>query len=157
MEPDHDSGYTIGFARVWRAEGSRYVALRGEVMNTQVTKLDEVRNQTPFYEHSKLHQGHTQRGQILGAAYGFGGGSARIQVEGYDPRGGWSLGLARHLVDQFASGGDLDVMYSADAELRLFLGRFDLTAGITPVYELNRNPVGDAFNLNTSLGLRAVL
>lgn len=162
LQPDHISGYNLGFAKVWLRESSSMTILRGEVMNARVTHLVQVRLQVPFYVHHAMTQGHTQRGQILGAASGFGGASAGLWVDRYHPAGRWTLGWKRDLRQERAlspaemEGGldGADVMHSLAADALFVRGGFDLTAGAVGSYNLSRDFAADAFNLNLQLGIR---
>lgn len=163
LEPDHDSGYMLGVAKVWRRPESRFWVFRGEVLNTRISQLAEVRDQAPFYIHvNGLQQGHTQRGQVLGSPAGFGGSGATLTVDRYSSGGRWSLAWSRVLRRErevvAGSGAEgVDVVQSLGAEAVIFSSRYDLTAGLTGAYELNRNFAGDAFNLNLRLGARVAL
>ena len=48
-----------------------------------------------------------------------------------------------------------DIQHAVGVEGLFFRGRYDVTVGLTGVYELNRNFRGDAFNLNAQVGIRA--
>ncbi|CAN5209735.1 hypothetical protein BH20GEM2_BH20GEM2_16900 [soil metagenome] len=163
LEPDHDSGYMLGVAKVWQRPKSRFWVFRGEVLNTRVSHLAQVRIQSPFYIHvNGLQQGHTQRGQVLGSPAAVGGSGATASVDLYHPRGRWALAWNRVLRQErevlAGSGAEgVDVVHSLGAEGVFFRGRYDLTAGVTGAYELNRDFGGDAFNLNLRLGARVAL
>ncbi|HEX8208543.1 MAG TPA: capsule assembly Wzi family protein [Longimicrobium sp.] len=152
LEPDHNAGYTLGLRRVWpRADGS-LVSLRGEVLNTRISHLNLVRPQSAFYRHTGARQGHTQRGQILGASSGYGGGGAVVALDRYTPRGRTTLTYTRSVRDRLTP--DPEVTNGVGVEALRFMGRFDVTAGITGAYQMNRRAGGSAFNLNTVLRVR---
>ena len=75
--------------------GAAILLLRGEILNTRVSHLDRVRPQTPLYRHSRMRQGHTHLGQILGASSGYGGSHARLALDLYHPGGRWGAALIR--------------------------------------------------------------
>lgn len=157
LEPDHGSGYTVGLRRVWsRADGS-LVSLRGELLNTRVSHLALVRPQAQFYLHHGARQGHTQRGQLLAASSGYGGGGAVLGLDRYTPRGRTSLTYTRTLDDRGTP--DPEVTQALGVESLRFARRFDLTAGLTGVYQMNRGggAGGSAFNLNTVVRVRVGL
>lgn len=160
LEPDHNSGYLLGLRHAWQWEGARLLALRGEVLNTRIGHVHQVRTpQVPFYRHGTLRQGHTHRGQLLGAPAGYGGGGALLAVDYYHPAGrittAWRRELRQergnywwdHSPERLAPDA-LDVMHSLGVETLLFRGRWDITAGLAGVYNLNRDYRGDVFNLN---------
>src|SRR5690606_689518 len=119
-----------GMARAWQPSEDRILSLRAELLNTRVTHLDQVRPQTPLYRHSRMREGHTHRGQLLGAASGFGGAHARLALDLYHPGGrlGGALVRSRRLVplppgeQERALGREEDVIYSAELGGRIFLG-----------------------------------
>jgi len=155
LEPDHDSGYMVGVRRVWsRADGS-LVSLRGELLNTRVSHLDLVRPQSPLYQHHATRQGHTQRGQLLAASSGNAGGGAVVGLDRYTRRGRTSLTYTRTLRDRGTP--DPEVTQALGIESLRFKGRFDLTAGLTGAYQMNRAGDGSAFNLNTVVRVRVGL
>lgn len=161
VEPDHVSGYMLGLRKLWRHADRRFLTLRGELLNTQVSHLARVRAQGPFYRHTYARQGHTHRGQLLGAASGYGGGGWFLGGDYYHPGGRWSGFLARDLRNHqgvtFAPSVERDVLYSLGGESLLFRGRFDVLTGLTGVYEYNRDLRGNAFNLNLTLRVDADL
>jgi hypothetical protein len=165
LQPDHDSSYMLGFRKAWRPHSSRIVALRGELLNAQVTHLARVRVQVPFYIHVPVRQGHTHRGQVLGAPAGYGGAAAVLALESLDRRGRWSVHWSREVrqEDPRTTGpgelehSRLDVIHSVGAEVVRFAGPFDLTAGLWGMYNLNRNFGSDVTNLRAVLRVRANL
>ena len=165
VEPDHDAGYTIGLRQVRRRTNGGLRVIRAEVQNLQRGPLVQSRLQTPFYLHGVLRQGHTYRGQVLGSEWGYGGAAAKVAIDWYHPGGRWTVAWSRLLrgdtgdtvatMPQNPRG--LDVMHTLGVEGVFFRGRYDLWAGATAVYELNRDFRRDAFNLNLIMGARASL
>lgn len=164
LEPDRKAGYMLGGRKVWR-RGSTLVSLRAEWVETQRNNLNQSRNTGIFYRHSKLLQGHTVRGQLLGSPAARGGGGSVVALEGYTPRGRWSVDWTRTRMgspDPFEARfvedpTGPDVIQSLGGELLWFRGGFDLLARVRGSLELNRHYTGDAFNLNASLGVRVGL
>ncbi|MBA2245150.1 MAG: hypothetical protein H0W11_09340 [Gemmatimonadetes bacterium] len=162
VEPDHSGGYMLGLRKRWRRSEQELVTVRGELLNLQISHIVQVRQQGPFYVHGWTRQGHTHRGQILGSAAGYGGAGSILAADYYYPRGRWSVAWTRTVRQdrERPSGvGDidrrgLDVLHSLGIESLFFLGRFDITAGLTGVYNFNRNFGSDAFNLNSVLSVR---
>jgi hypothetical protein len=149
-EPDHDAAYTVGVHRVLRWSGNRLVVLKGEIMNARMTRLQIVRQQSPFYVHSPIVQGHTELGQVLGAPAGFGGGGTNVSVDVYTAGGRWSAGLSRRMVDQTQAAGS--EFYGLTLE-RLWFRRYaDLRVAATQAVQLNRRPGQDVGNLNLQIG-----
>lgn len=163
VEPDHDAAYLIGFQKVWRRrENAVLTVLRGEVLNSRITHIQLVRPEAPFYVHGSAIQGHTQLGQVLGSVGGYGGGASVIAVDRYTPQGRWTVSWSRIMRGEqpvpptnvpMARGAD--VAHALGLNALLLRGSVDLTAGLTGVYEYNRDFAGDSFNANLALGARA--
>jgi hypothetical protein len=167
LEPDHNGGYMVGFGKVWRRAASGLVVLRGEAMNTQRSHLARVRHQAVFYRHGGTRHGHTHRGQVLGSPAAYGGAGAGLRADVYHGGGRWSVAWSRVLrqdvmgiperqvLEPALDPRDPDVLHTLGAESLLFRGRFDLTAGLTGVYNLNRDfGEDDVFNVNAVFGVR---
>ncbi|CAA9316792.1 MAG: hypothetical protein AVDCRST_MAG68-1601 [uncultured Gemmatimonadetes bacterium] len=161
LEPDHNSAYTLGARRVWSPADGSLVSLRGELVNARVTHLALVRPQVPFYPHFAARQGHTQRGQLLGASSGYAGAGSTLALDRYSRRGRTSLTYTRAVRDLAAPYATVasvppqpQATHALGVEALRFMGRFDVTAGVTAAYQLNRAVGGDAFNLNTVLRVR---
>lgn len=161
LEPDHISAYLAGFQKVWKLEGNRRGVLRGELLNSQVTMLEQVRGQSRFYVHSRVRQGHTARGQILGSAAAMGGGGGLLEMDLFHRGGRWTVSGSRMIRNDrppAPTAGEPgprghDVLYSLHAETLMFLRNFDLTARIGGAYNLNRDYRKDVFNVNAAFGL----
>jgi hypothetical protein len=158
LEPDHIGAYTIGFGRAWaNAEAHRVTVVRGEVLNSRISHLQQQRPQTPWYVHGAQVHGHTNRGQELGSAGGFGGGASVIAVDRYSAGGRTTVRWDRivRAAELNAQGlpvaGAADVTHAIACERSLFTRRGELTASGALVKEFNRHFGGDA--LNASIGL----
>lgn len=160
-EPDHIGGYTVGLAKAFRL-GPIIRVFRFEVQNLQYSVLAQGRGWAPFYTNGSIPQGHTNRGKLLGSYAGLGGAGALAAFDIYHPGGRWTFSWSRVLRRQrggFATTGQpdpkgLDVVHTLGANALLFRGRYDITAGLTAVYEFNRDFGNDAFDLNATLGMR---
>lgn len=87
LEPDHDRAYTIGAQKIIQSGWINFFKVNIELNNLVPGRVDEVRPQVPYYRHVQIRQGHTNGGQVLGAAIGPGSGSQYVGVEGYFDRG----------------------------------------------------------------------
>jgi hypothetical protein len=159
LEPDHNSGYMVGFRRAWARHPGRLAAVRFEATSTRVTHLQRVRGQSPAYVHTQFRQGHTELGQVLGSEAAQGGGSTTVGYDEYRRDGRWTFEVARRLVLGPASEGAAergwDVRYVGRVE-RLRFGRaLDLFVGAGPVVQLNRNFGRDAYGVRLDAGWRA--
>ena len=162
-EPDHDTGYLLGFMKVVRRRDGSLAAFRCELVNGRITGLERIRSETPLYVHSPIYQGHTNRGVVLGSPMLAGGGSGgTVAMDLYRPDGRWTVEVSRvaypHLPSQEgAAPGAWEVAYSLRVERLLRQHGWDFTAALTPIYELNHNFARDAFNLRLDIGARVAL
>lgn len=161
LEPDHNSGYMLGFRKLWRPSPRQIVALRGETLDTRISHLSEVRIQVPLYTHFGASQGHTQRGEIIGSPAGYGGAGGMLAADYYHKDGRWTLEWTRMVRQDAGEVRDSaqvpaysDVLHSVGVEALLFRGRVEMVAGMAGVYNLNRNFGSDRFNLHSQVGLR---
>jgi hypothetical protein len=157
----HDVGYVVGGQRVWRASDSlRYTALRVEVLNTRIGPLYQAARQVPWYTHD--YKGHTERGQILGAPFGAGGGSFMTTVTRYTPSGWSRLSLNRMMTHEVLTpsfGPESDqsgVIVAVAAEQMRFgaRGRPDIALSLALARQYG-SPKGTGFNVMA--GFRASL
>jgi hypothetical protein len=164
LQPDHDSSFMLGLTRVWRVSPDRYVSASAEHLNARISHLVNVREQVPFYIHTRLRQGHTHRGQLLGSASGFSGAGSVAEVKVHHRGGMWGVGGIHSLV---RSRGELDnqwvsypvgdeVLAGVRGEGLFFLGRFDLSGSVTAARHMNRQNQPDLWNLSATLGGRWV-
>jgi Capsule assembly protein Wzi len=161
---DHDREYLVGFQKVLAARSDGFDVLRAEVINYQLSTLALLRRgEGAVYVHSPLRQGHTNRGQLLGASPGVNAAAASsLAWTRYSRTGRTSFTLRRIVRDQigdyYLTGAvnprGSDVVVAAAVE-RMRYGRvIDLGARIEAMDELNRNFVRDVGNLNLQLTVR---
>ncbi len=151
VEPDRDMAYSLGLQRVWKRSPARLVTLRAEVMNSSASHLAKARQPAPAYVHNPVRQGHTQRGQILGAPAGFGGGAGMVAIEWLTAGGRRTLTWRRALREPTMLPTPVDVVHSVTAEWLLFRPRIDLVPEATLAYNLNRDAGGSPVNLRVAL------
>jgi hypothetical protein len=161
-EPDHDAGYTLGLQRAWRRSHGAVIAIRGEVLNTRLSALNQGRTQAPWYLHTIFTQGHTELGQLLAAPGGFGGGGSTVALDSYSSTGRWTLSWDRTMRaerrgnDGSPNPGGADVLHALGLDREVRRGRVSYSMGGQAVWDLNRDFVRDRFNLNLTTGVRAV-
>jgi hypothetical protein len=165
MQPDHFSGFLLGFRKAWIDDDRTAWSVGAEVLDTDPGHVRRVRRQPAFYSHCCMRQGHTHRGQILGAAYGWAGGGSVVAVDRYSHAGRlraeWLRGRqgssALYGSGRVPASGETDVIHALSLEGMRLGRRFDVTAGAAAVVNLNRYFEADAFNFNARLGARLVL
>jgi hypothetical protein len=163
QEPDHSRSYGLGFRKIVRADSRHLSAFRAELINYQFPTLARHRIEGGIYGHVTLRQGHTNRGQILGADAGvWSGAASTLALDRYTPRGRTTLSFQRTVrresgmffVDGTQDARSRDVQVSLSADQVRFLSRVELTTGATLVRELNRHFQADAWNVNALIGVR---
>ncbi len=163
QEPDHTRSYALGFRKILRLGPKRMDGLTLEIINFQLPHLVRTgRAEGGIYVHSTLRQGHTHRGQLLGADVGVGAAAgATLRWDGYRPAGRTSFALHRVVRQErgyfFVYGSDdgknSDVQYALEVERVSRIGHVELTTGLSLIHELNRDFREDA--TAASLLLRA--
>ena len=157
QEPDHSRMYALGLRKTVRADSTRVSGLRMEIVNYQLPTLGRNRSEGSIYIHGLIRQGHTVRGQPLGADVGAGTGAGSFIAWDTFTRGGKStISLTRTVRQEdgtfFINGVDnpnlSDVLYGLGFEQTRFFSRVDVRSGGTIVRELNRDFTGDVWNLN---------
>jgi hypothetical protein len=163
LDLDHEREYMLGFQKVLKASASRADVLRFEIVNYQAPGLARVRVEGGIYVHSTLRQGHTNRGQLLGASPGAGWAAAStISWTRYSNANRTTATLRRIVRDQrgsFQSTGvfdprSSDVIVAAGLE-RMHFGRHaDFGATVQAMQDFNRNFSRDVANLNLQFTTR---
>ncbi|MDX1640351.1 MAG: capsule assembly Wzi family protein [Balneolaceae bacterium] len=82
-EPHHNGAYLFGFQKLSYFPWVDFIKTNLEFTNLTVSQLEQVRFQTNIYTHSQIRQGHTNKGQILGAAIGPGSNSQYLSIDAY--------------------------------------------------------------------------
>lgn len=125
-ELDHSRGYTVGLQKVFAREASPHrVRVAAEVSNLNMSPTwQSGRPGVTFYTHSQIRQGHTHRGQLLGAPIGPGSDAQYLEADylGRSWRTGLWLERARY---------DNDVYYRQFAYRYAYSGHdAEVTAGL---------------------------
>lgn len=163
QDPDNEREYMLGFQKTLSRSNNRFNVLKVELLNYQLPTLARVRVQGFIYTHGTLAQGHTNRGQLLGASAGVGAAAAStISWTRYSP-GVRSTFLLRRIVrddaNVFAANGTVtparsDVTISAGAERMRFGRRLDFGTKVELMEDFNHNFSKDVPNLNVQLTAR---
>ena len=163
LEPDHSSTLNVGFRKAW-LKGRNMNAVRAEFFNYEAPASGRTRGEGLIYVHQPHRQGHTYRGQVLGANVSAGSGLASLLAfERYSPAGKWKLFTSRvtqreipwdKQPDFKPNDKPVDVQQSFGAEMTRFIGTFDISGRMIFTSELNRYFQSDKSNLNFALTLR---
>jgi hypothetical protein len=164
QEPDHIRSYMLGFAKTAKRGPSRLHVFRGEAVNFQVSHLVRHRaGQGTVYLHTRLRQGHTHRGQLLGAPVGVGAAAgSSLSWETYTPSGKWAARASRTVTRDFgafyetgvAQQSSPGVAYEIDVSTVRFTRMGDIILGGGLVRELNRYFAQSGWNAQIRLGLQ---
>jgi hypothetical protein len=163
QDPDHDRAYMIGFQKTLRRRARTLDILKAELINYQLSTLSRLRGEGAIYLHATLRQGHTNRGQLLGASAGVNAAAAStISWTRYSASGKTALTFRRIVrgdAGDYPGNGIVnprasDVLIAVGAE-RMRFGRVaDYGAKIEAMNELNRNFTKDVANLNLQITAR---
>jgi hypothetical protein len=136
--------------------------VRVEVGNARVPELQDIgREQSSFYDHTTVAQGHTQYGQLLGSPLIDRSGGVDFSLDRWTSRGRLGLSiLERQMPRDLAVGMPADQLRTQwDVGVTGFrtFGKSDITFAFGHVWDLDRFPGIDAGNMYVRLGLRAGL
>ena len=160
---DHEREYMLGFQKTLRVTSKSVDVLRAELVNFQEPGLARDRDEAGIYVHAILRQGHTNRGQLLGASPGVGWAAAStIAWSRYSPGGRTTATLRRIVRDQrgdFETTGIIDprgndVIVAAGIERSWQRSHLDFGAKVELMQNYNRNFSRDVPNANLQLTTR---
>jgi len=163
QEPDHARFYSLGVRKVVSSNPRALTAVRAEIINFQLPQLSRYRGQGEIYFHGLIRQGHTYRGQLLGADVGVGAAAgSTLAIERFTPSGRWSASWKRDLKGEIGNytllgvqtARSINVTHALGFEMTKFVRGFDVTGGMTFVREFNRYFLADAANVNATAGVR---
>ena len=96
QEIDHSRSYSIGARKVFGSSANRLTAGRVEILNFQLPQSARYRGEGEMYVHGLIRQGHTYKGQLLGADAGVGvGAGSVVAVDRFTPGGRWTASWTR--------------------------------------------------------------
>ena len=152
MVPDGSQAYTLGFQKVIDTE-SKWVRLYGELthLGDALPIIHAGRGVLSYYTHSQIRQGHTHKGQILGAAIGPGSDAQILGVDVFHGGGlfGGSIERVRYDTDayyaawsEFYGPHGHDVEFTGEIHRTFFVRDFDIAWGVGYSHRYNRNFIG---------------
>ena len=163
-ETEHNSAWMLGAFKVigTPAAPTPFWTVRVEVGNGRVAQLQDIgREQSSFYDHTTVTQGHTQLGQLLGSPLIDRSGGVDFSVDRWTSRGRLGLTLLeRQMPPDLKVGMPADQLRTQwDVGITGFrtFGKSDVTFAIGHVWDLDRFPGTDVGNTYVRLGLRAGL
>jgi len=163
QEPDHSRSYGLGLRKVMSADSAGLSAIRVESINFQLPTLGRNREEGGIYIHSVLAQGHTNRGQLLGADAGIGTGAGfTFAWDRFSEHGRSSYTLTRTVrqedgafyINGVQNPKSSDVQVGLGAERARYFSHLEVTTGANLIRELNRDFRMNTWNLNAIVGIR---
>lgn len=161
---DHDREYMLGFQKILRKRANAFDVLRAEVVNYQTSTLLYTRpGEGSVYLHTTLRQGHTSRGQLLGAYPGVGAAAGSVfSWTRYSPEKRTIFSFRRILRDQVGNFETTGIAYPKGSDVIVAVGAeqfrygryIDLGGRVEAMNDLNRNFTSDVGNLNLQLTVR---
>jgi hypothetical protein len=160
---DHEREYMLGFQKVLRTSSGGIDVLRGELINYQEPTVARDRGEGGVYVHGTLAQGHTNRGQLLGASPGAGwAAGSTLSWTRYSSEARTTLTLRRVVTQQrgdFQVTGIVDprssdVIVAAGLERMRLSRHADFGGRVEAMQDFNRNFQKDVPNLNLQLTAR---
>lgn len=139
-QPRHNSGYAFGFLKLIDGPSSHFYKVNLEFTNMTPSHLREVRIQNYYYTHPEVRQGHTNRGQLLGAAIGPGSNSQFLSIDSYQDWGRYGI-FFRRLADNNHFHYEFDRLLNRPEQFRQGYGdywrhRTDLTIGTRGLFSI---------------------
>jgi hypothetical protein len=160
QELDHAAAYLVGVRKVHPVGRGRWLDIRGEWVNLQQLRRSRpgVRGTPSFYLHPP--QGHTHRGQMLGAGIGPGAESQYLGIDAFTDRatiGGFVERVRRNEMSSVAIAEssvwppqhDVELTGGINAGRRY--GKFDLGGQLSYSYRYNRFWLGDDSNFRVTM------
>lgn len=161
QEPEHLGSIMLGIARTWPS--SRGIRQFGaEWIDYTIGTSSLYRPEGATYLHGQFLQGHTQRGQPLGAAAGVASGSGlHLNYDNYNAAGRLRVEVSRILRYDAAAywegarhAQSRDVLYAIGMNRLTFHRQFDATLGIVALLDLNRELTRDAAGINLTVSVQ---
>lgn len=163
QEPDHQRAYSLGLAKIVGKTPTQFSVFRIELMNFQLPPLATTgRGEGSIYVHVPLLQGHTNRGQLLGADVGVGAAAgSTVRWDHYTTAGRWGLFWRRDVrqetSDPLLIGPSVpqitDVIHALGFERLKFTKRFDVTTSLTLMRDFSRDFRASESNVNAAVAI----
>ena len=166
LEPDDQSGYSLGFRKSWLASSGSISTLRGEAIVSGSGHRERggariplaYRSRPPYWD-DPVVGGLTHRGLFLASAAGPYANGQSLGFDRYQRNGRWSWDINRFVVrnptlgaaTEVSSGSD--VLLIVNGEFVRFVGRWDVTVGAAWVRNLNRYLISDKTNVGLQFSL----
>lgn len=157
QEPEKSAAWLLGAQRAWRRPDGSLWSVSATAVSGSVPGISSIVGLAEFYEHSRLTQGHTLRGQLLGTPLLQREGGAEVRLDRYDARGRTGIVLGtRSLVNELAQSvrpENVRQEWSAALEMLRWTRRGAWRARLGAVADLGYSPAtGDAYSVQIAIG-----
>jgi hypothetical protein len=161
-EPDHSRILGLGARKVISSDSLHLSAIRAEMIDYGLPTLARNRPEGGTYLHGQMAQGHTNRGQVIGADAGVGtGGGLIVAWDSFSPRRSFTITGSQTIIGQTATVSLNGLPYPAANTIAYALGvdaarifsNVELGWGVAIERQVNRTVDTHPWNLNTSLRL----
>lgn len=166
VQPEHGSGYLFGFQKAMSPTPAATWRLTSEVTLLGAPRSTSTRSQGAgfFYVHGLIKQGHTNRGQVMGAGIGTGSSQAMMRVDRFARWGSAGLTVLRTVYDndrfyrqpapQDRTAHEVEPTFAAD--VLVLHGPWDFGASLAASRLMNTHyiPRNDRWNVNLTLSGR---
>jgi hypothetical protein len=162
QEPDHSRTLGLGARKVIGSDSVHLSAIRAEMLDYQLQTLGRNRGEGGIYTHGILRQGHTSRGQVIGADAGLGtGGASTVAWDRFTQQGVVTVRASRTVIREAGTfylngrtnAAASDVAYALGLEGVRFFSKIELGWGATMVREVNRETETQPWNINSTVRL----
>jgi hypothetical protein len=154
LQIDHDRAYTIGFQKLVHMNRIDFIRVNLELSNLVPNRVQEVRPQTYYYRHSRIRQGHTNRGHVLGAEIGPGSGSQYLGVDGFFKKGMLGIFFQRVEDNDYFHYRYYNFRPAGSGYKDIWRNRVDINYGVNGLYKFSSLILegGIIFNHNLNYG-----
>jgi hypothetical protein len=160
LEPEHNSAWLLGFLQTLNWSERSFWTLRAEAANGRIAALQDLgRGQSTFYDHGRLTQGHTERGQVLGTPLIEASSGMNVAIDRWGKTGRLGAELfERQMPDTLATGfgsrAGARSQWDLSASMTRFVGGTDLSLAVGHVWDIHRFEGRDAHNAYVRVGIR---
>lgn len=166
IQPEHGSGWLFGFQKVLAPSPAATWRLLSEVTLLGAPRSTSTRSGGAgfFYVHGLIPQGHTNRGQVMGAGIGPGSSQALMRLDRFAGWGSAGLSVMRTVYDndrfyrqpspQDRTAHEVEPTFAGD--VLVMRGPWDFAASLAGSRLLNTHyiPRNDRWNVNLALSAR---
>jgi hypothetical protein len=161
VEPDHSAAWTLGFLKRLGAPAAEFWSVRGEVVNGRATALQRIRSAGTFYQHTPVTEGHTERGQLLGAPLLERAGGFELAVDYWESSGRMGAMLTQRLMPiadlvEGSRSAEARAQWAVEVNGTTFSAQSAISWRAGILVDFNRSPGADARSVFAGISWRGV-